>query len=141
MNFFSALEILSSGMSAQRVRLNVTASNLANANSTRGADGKGPYQRRDPVFEATPVNAGSFDSALNDAVRGVAVPEIVADQSPPRAVYDPSHPDADPKGFVQMPNVNMVEEMVNMLTASRAYEANVTAMRAVIDMAHKLLDR
>jgi flagellar basal-body rod protein FlgC len=139
MDFFSALEILSSGLGAERVRMNVTASNLANAQTTRTAEG-GPYKRRDPVFTTTELaSTPAFSRELDGALRGVAVTDLITDNGPPRVVHDPSHPDADSQGNVAMPNVNMVEEMVNMITASRAYEAGVTAMRAVADMAQQTL--
>jgi flagellar basal-body rod protein FlgC len=138
-DFFSALEILSSGLGAERVRMNVTASNLANSQTTRTAEG-GPYKRRDPVFSAVALDpVTGFARDLDDALRGVEVTDVVADNAPPRTVHDPSHPDADPQGNVAMPNVNMVEEMVNMITASRAYEAGVTAMRSLVDMAQRTL--
>jgi len=139
MDFFSAMEIVSSGLTAERVRLNVTASNLANANTTRTEEG-GPYQRRDPMFKATNVAAKSgFQDQLDGVLKGVEITEIVKDESPPRLVFDPKHPDADEEGYVSLPNVNMVEEMVNMVMASRAYEAGVTAMKSVKDMANKAL--
>jgi len=139
MDFFSAMEIVSSGLTAERVRLNVTASNLANANTTRTEEG-GPYQRRDPMFKATNVAAErGFQDQLDGVLKGVEITEIVKDESPPRLVFDPKHPDADEEGYVALPNVNMVEEMVNMVMASRAYEAGVTAMKSVKDMANKAL--
>jgi len=139
MDFFSAMEVISSGLTAERVRLNVTASNLANANTTRTEEG-GPYQRRDPMFAARNVMpTDGFKSQLDDVLRGVEVTEIVKDESPPRLVFDPKHPDADEEGYVSLPNVNMVEEMVNMVMASRAYEAGVTAMKSVKDMANKAM--
>jgi flagellar basal-body rod protein FlgC len=137
MDFFSAMEILSSGLGAERVRMNVTASNLANAQTTRTAEG-GPYKRRDPVFSAAPLETG-FARDLDDALRGVEVTDIVTDNGPPRVIHDPTHPDADVHGNVSLPNINMVEEMVNMITASRAYEAGVTAMRSLVDMAQRTL--
>ena len=139
MDFFSAMEVISSGLTAERVRLNVTASNLANANTTRTEEG-GPYQRRDPLFAARGiVPQGGFQSQLDGVLRGVEVTDIIKDDSPPRLVFDPKHPDADGEGYVSLPNVNMVEEMVNMIMASRAYEAGVTAMKSVKDMANKAL--
>lgn len=137
MDFFTAMDILASGLTAERVRMDTTASNLANANTTRTPEG-GPYKRRDPVFttvEAPP----SFGTEMSDALRSVEVQQVVTDQQAPRQVYQPGHPDADAKGFVSMPNVNMIEEMVNMITASRAYDAGVTAMKSVVDMAERAL--
>lgn len=142
MNFFSAMEIAASGLSAQRTRLNVLSGNLANARTTRGADG-GPYRRLDPVFEAVSV-ANRFKDLRNDAQARqafmVQVPEIRADDSPPQQLYDPQHPDADEQGFVQMPNINVVEEMVNLITASRAYESGVTTMQSLKQMARAAID-
>ncbi len=138
MNVFDTMQVISSGLSAERVRINVTTSNLANAQTTRTDEG-GPYQRRDPIFQSAPMQPGSFNASLNDAMHSVMVPEIVKDQDPPRLVFDPSHPDANDEGYVSMPNVNMVEEMVNMMQASRSYDANITALRDVMDMAEKAL--
>lgn len=133
MNIFSAMEIISSGLSAQRTRLNLVASNLANAQTTRTEEG-GPYRRKDPVFESEPIR-NQFSELLGDRLaeqaHGVKVTEIVTDQTPPQQVYDPSHPDADPNGFVAYPNINVTEEMVNMIMASRAYDAGATAMKAM----------
>lgn len=133
MNVFSAMEIISSSLTAQRTRLNIVASNLANAQTTRTAEG-GPYKRKDPVFESESVQ-NQFDELLSDRLaqqaHGVKVKEIVTDQNPPQMVYEPGHPDADPNGFVAYPNVNITEEMVNMIMASRAYDAGATAMKAM----------
>jgi flagellar basal-body rod protein FlgC len=122
--------------------MNLISSNLANAATTRTAEG-GPYKRKDAVFTATPLEK-SFNNALNGAtsrqVLQVEVSRIVEDQSPPRMQYDPGHPDADPQGYVAMPNVNVVEEMTDMLWATRAYEANVTALQAAKSMALKTLE-
>jgi len=137
MDFFTAMDILASGLTAERVRMDTTASNLANANTTRTPEG-GPYKRRDPVF-TTVEAAPSFGAEMSDALRSVEVEQVVTDQEKPRQVYQPGHPDADPQGFVSMPNINMVEEMVNMITASRAYDAGVTAMRSLVDMAERAL--
>ncbi|MBN2526199.1 MAG: flagellar basal body rod protein FlgC [Deltaproteobacteria bacterium] len=133
MNVFSAMEIISSSLTAQRTRLNIVASNLANAQTTRTEEG-GPYRRRDPVFQSEPVQ-NRFDELLGDRLaqqaHGVQVTEIVQDQTPPQQVYDPTHPDADASGFVAYPNINVTEEMVNMIMASRAYDAGATAMKAM----------
>jgi flagellar basal-body rod protein FlgC len=143
MNFFSAMEITASALGAQRVRMNVLASNLANARSTRRADGQpGPYRRMDPVFRAVPVADRFQELRADPGARSsflVEVPEIREDQAPPQRVFDPSHPDADPDGFIELPNINVVSEMVNMVTASRAYEANVTVMQTVKGMARSAL--
>ena len=142
MDFFSAMNVSSSALSAERTRMNLISSNLANANTTRTPEG-GPYKRKDAVFSATqPEN--SFGRALAGAtgqhIRQVQVSQIVEDQNLPRMQYDPSHPDADPQGYVAMPNVNVIEEMADMLTASRAYEANVTVVQTAKGMALKTLE-
>ena len=141
MDFFSSMDISSSAMSAERVRMNLISGNLANANSTRTAEG-GPYKRRDPVFTAEPVSE-PFDAALDrsaQGLQGVKVTDIVEDQSAPRLQYDPTHPDANAQGYVAFPNVNVIEEMADMITATRAYEANVTAVQAAKSMALKTLE-
>jgi flagellar basal-body rod protein FlgC len=140
-NVFSAMEIVASGLAAERTRLNITSSNLANAGTTRTAAG-GPYRRRDPVFQSEPITA-KFDELLNDRIarqaHGVQTVQIVQDQNPPRMVHDPGHPDADANGFVAYPNISSVEEMVNMMMAARAYEAGATAMRMIGSMAQSAL--
>ena len=138
MNIFDSMEVLASGLTAERVRMNVVSSNLANAQTTHTEEG-GPYKRRDPLFAATPLDPMSFDEQLTDALNTVVVDDIVQDPTAARQVYNPSHPDANTDGFVAMPNVSMVEEMVNMMTASRSYEAGVTAMKTLVDMAEKAL--
>lgn len=142
MDFFNSINVSSSALSAERTRMNLISSNLANANASRTPEG-GPYKRKDAVFTATPLE-NSFNRALDGAtaqqVRRVEVSQIVEDQNPPRLQYDPSHPDADPQGYVAMPNVNVVEEMADMIGATRAYEANVTAVQAAKSMALKTLE-
>jgi flagellar basal-body rod protein FlgC len=134
----SAMNASASALNAERTRIEVAVSNLANADSTRGADGQ-PYRRRDVVLAATPAN--SFEDALGQAgAVGVKVAGIVEDQSPFRRRYDPSHPDADADGFVAMPNVDTPEEMVNMMSASRAYQANLSAIGLIRDLVQKSLD-
>jgi flagellar basal-body rod protein FlgC len=142
MDLFTSLHVSSSGMNAERTRMNLVSSNLANANSTRTEEG-GPYKRKDAVFRAEPV-AESFASRLQ-SVSGskpssVEVAQIIEDQSPPRLQYDPSHPDANAEGYVALPNVNVVEEMADMIAATRAYEANVTAAQASKSMLMKTLE-
>jgi flagellar basal-body rod protein FlgC len=135
MDFFTAADVISSGLSAERTLMNTTSSNLANAQSTRTSEG-GPYRRLDPVFETQP----SFQAELDaQSAPGVQVSEIKSDAAAPRLVYDPSHPDANASGYVAMPNVNMVEEMVNMIQASRAYEAGVKAMGTLSSMAERAI--
>jgi len=139
MDFFSALEILTSGMRAERIRMNVSSSNLANAKTTRTPEG-GPYRRQKAVFDSVNARAGDYvPSQFEDALKRVEVTGVEQDQRPPRRVYDPGHPDADNQGYVGMPNVNMVEEMVTMMTAARTYEANLSAMRTLLSMAQRSL--
>ncbi len=136
-DFFTAMEVSASGLSAQRTRMNVASSNLANAQTTQGADG-GPYRRRDVVMQSTelPETAGT---QFGEFVRGVAVQQITEDQKAPRLEYDPGHPHANAEGYVAYPNINPVEEMVDMITASRAYEAGITAMSTAVNMAERAL--
>jgi flagellar basal-body rod protein FlgC len=134
---FAALEISASGLSAERVRMNTVASNLANARTTRTEQG-GAYKRLDPVFEALPLDGGISTSERGASL--VHVRNVVEDQRPGMMVYEPGHPDANPAGYVEYPNVNAVEEMVNMITASRAYEAGVTSIETVKSMARSAID-
>ena len=136
----SAISASASALSAERTRVEVAVSNLANAESTRGPDGK-PYRRRDVVLAASAVDG--FDAALGQAgagAMGVRVAEIVEDQSPFQRRYDPAHPDADATGFVSVPNVDVPEQMVDMMSASRAYQANLTAIGLIRDMISRALD-
>jgi flagellar basal-body rod protein FlgC len=132
MGMFDALSISSSGMSAERLRMDVIADNLANANTTRDATG-GPYRRKQVVLES---GSPSFSQVLG----GVRVAGITTDESSLRRVYDPGQPDADQDGYVTLPNVSPVTEMVDLITASRAYEANVTAMNAAKQMFAKTFE-
>lgn len=136
------MQIASSGLTAQRARMEAIASNLANAETTRTAAG-GPYVRKRVVLEAAPTPA-SFEQLLSGATSqeapAVAVRAVEADPRPPRLVYDPGHPDANPDGFVAMPNVNTLEEMTDMMTAMRTYEANVKAVQATKHMARAALE-
>ena len=128
---FDSLNISASGMSAERLRMDVISSNIANASTTQGPDGQ-PYRRKEVVLQP----GQSFD----DVLHGVEVAAIVEDQSAPRRVYDPGHPDADAEGYVSLPNVSPIVEMVDLIGASRAYEANVTAMNAAKQMFNRTLD-
>ncbi|MBW1720693.1 MAG: flagellar basal body rod protein FlgC [Deltaproteobacteria bacterium] len=145
MDLMQAIERAASGMLAQRIRLNVISTNLANANTTRTEDGK-PYRRKTVIFETTPGVPGveSFEkrlkSTLEARLSGVRVREIVPIGGEFKKIYDPSHPDADENGFVYLPNVNLVEEMVNMLDANRAYEANAAVIKAAKNMALKAIE-
>lgn len=142
MDFFDALHISSSGLSAQRLRMNLISSNLANVNTTKTPEG-GPYKRKDAVFAAAPLS-GSFQDELGLQLTGktakVSVVDIVDDTRPFKQKYDPDHPDADDKGYVAFPNINTIEEMVNMISATRSYEANVAAIKATKKMALRALD-
>ncbi|MGD0308326.1 MAG: flagellar basal body rod protein FlgC [Acidobacteriota bacterium] len=141
MSLMTAMEIGASGLTAQRRRLEVLVSNLVNANTTAPA-GTEPYRRKDVVFTATPPQqsfGGTLDQAMG-AVQGVAVSEIVEDKSEPIRRYEPGHPYADKDGYVTYPNINPMEEMVNMLSATRSYEANLQAVNTTKDMALKTLD-
>ncbi len=141
MDFMTAMEITASGLGAERVRMNVVASNLANARTTRTAAG-GPYQRMDAVFRAVPVaermSLHRADPTAQYAYL-VEVPEIRQDATPGERVYDPGHPDADDEGYITLPNVSVVAEMVNMITASRAYEAGVSVMDSLRTMARSAI--
>ncbi|MFZ2301271.1 MAG: flagellar basal body rod protein FlgC [Gallionella sp.] len=119
MSLFNIFNVAGSGMAAQAQRLNVVASNLANADSTTGANGQ-PYRAKQVVFSTVQVDGGG--------AQGVKVAAVVEDNSPMKMVYDPKHPMADEQGYVTMPNVNVVDEMVNMISASRSYQNNVDVM-------------
>lgn len=123
----SSIDTSASALAAQRLRLNLIANNLANVETTRTSDGDGPYQRLQAIFEASPDG-------------GVIVREVLADPRPPQLVYQPGHPDADANGYVAMPNVNAVEEMTDLVAATRSYEANVTALNASKAMTRKALE-
>lgn len=143
MDLMNAIDIASSGMAAQRTRVNVISMNLANANTTRTADGS-PYRRKTVVFQTTPLHE-SFDEAMDDAMKGqqvygVKVDGIVPVSGPFRKVFDPNNPDADKQGYVYLPNVNLVQEMVSLLNANRGYEANAAAIRTAKNMAQTALD-
>jgi len=133
MNSFDVLTVSGSALEAQRRRMNVIASNLANAQSTRTEEG-GPYKRRDVVFVSTTVGDNSA------GMKGVKVADVVTDGKPPRPIYDPGHPDANEEGLVMMPNINPMEEMVNMMMAMRAYEASVSAYNTAKAMMQKSLE-
>jgi len=138
MSLGSAINVSASALNAQRARIEVAVSNIANADSTRGADGQ-PYRRRDVVLSSMPIN--SFDSALGRAnAVGVQVSEVIEDMGPLRHRFDPAHPDADTDGMVAMPNVDVPEEMVDMLGAARAYQANLTAIGLIRDTVQRALE-
>jgi flagellar basal-body rod protein FlgC len=146
MSFFDAISIAASGLTAERTRMDVTSENLANADTTNGASGQ-PYQRQEVVLQQ---NGGGFNAALSSAMGasapaapvagGVSVTGIVADPTPDQSVYDPGNPAANAQGYVKMPNVNPVNEMVDMIDESRSYQADVTAMTTAKQMYEKTLD-
>jgi flagellar basal-body rod protein FlgC len=138
MDFLTALRISGSGLSVERTRVNLASSNLANSETTRTAAG-GPYRRLDPVIQAVPFEPVLGQAAGTPAV-DPTISQIVADPSPGKKVYSPGHPDADPEGFVTFPNVNPVYEVVNLMSASRTYEANATAIETLKTMAQRGLD-
>src|SRR6185369_14526949 len=134
----AAMSASASALSAERTRIEVAISNMANAESTRSANGE-PYRRRDVVLESASVP--SFDGALGDAsATGVRVAAVVQDASEFRRRYEPSHPDADKNGFVSLPNVDQPQEMVDMLSAARAYQANLTAIGMIRDLMARALE-
>jgi flagellar basal-body rod protein FlgC len=147
MSFFDAIGIAASGLTAQRTRMDVTSENLANADTTQGAGGQ-PYQRQEVVLQQV---GGGFGAALSGAMGGaavgsgptaggVAVSGIVSDPTPDQTVYDPGNPAANAQGYVRMPNVNPVTEMVDMIDESRSYESDITAMNTAKQMYEKTLD-
>ncbi len=143
MGFQTTLRISAAGMSAQRYRLNVIASNLANLQTTRTPEG-GPYQRKDVVFRAKPLVESQDESLMqsddHEKPLSVEMVKVITDSRPPIMKYQPEHPDADPQGYVAYPNVNAIEEMVNMLSATRSYEANLTMMKTTKDMVNKTIE-
>lgn len=144
MSFFGSLDTSASGLTAQRLRLDVIAQNMANVNTTRTESG-GAYKRKSVVFEQIQnEGANSFAGVLNEKVQngnnGVRVAAIIEDNSEGSLVYNPTHPDANSEGYVEMPNVNIVDEMVNMISASRAYEANINSFNSMKSMFTKALE-
>ena len=134
MSFFNSMSVVTSGLTAQRTRLDVISQNLTNINTTRTAEG-GPYKKKMVSFETI-----LKETQEGTQVQGVQVSEIVEDESPGIMKFDPTHPDANDEGYVEMPNVNQVEELTNMISASRSYEANVTAFNTMKSMAMKALE-
>lgn len=146
MGFFSSLDAAASGLSAQRLRMDVISQNVSNINTTRTENGQ-PYRRKIVLFEERAGNqpfnkylSASSERKIDDKNSGVRVTRIVEDTSPFKRVYEPGHPDADEDGYVNMPNVDIVTEMINMISASRAYEANVTSINTTKSMALKALE-
>jgi flagellar basal-body rod protein FlgC len=148
MGLFDAIEIAGSGLSAERVRMDVTSENLANAQTTKAANGQ-PYQRQEVELQQTGSPSSNFEATLSEALGsspgadaglthppagGVQVAGIVADKTPDQEVYDPGNPEADAQGYVKMPNVNTVTEMVDLISESRSYQSDVTAMQTAKSM-------
>ena len=138
MNLFTALDVNSGGLTAQRKRAEVASSNLANAQTTR-TPGGGPYRRKDVVFETTGF-ADSLASALDPGVEGVRVSDVVEDPRPFDRRFEPGHPDADAEGYVTYPNVNVMEEMASLVEASESYQANIGVISILKTMINRTLD-
>lgn len=143
MDLFSAMDIGASGMTAQRTLMNVISMNLANIKTTKTMDGTGPYTRKSVSMQSTPVDSPfskAMASAMDKDMAGVKVTGVATDNRPPRMVYEPGHPDANADGFVAYPDINVVEEMANMITAMRSYEASSASIGTVKNMFNKALD-
>ncbi len=142
MDFLTAIRISTSGLNVQRTRMNVVASNLANMNTTRTPEG-GPYRKKEVIVSATDAKnkfGQELTNSLNGKLKEAKVSDIVEDQSAPKMVYEPNHPDANEQGYVAYPNINLMQEMVNLMSASRSYEANITAINASKSLALKALE-
>ncbi|HNT44712.1 MAG TPA: flagellar basal body rod protein FlgC [Syntrophorhabdaceae bacterium] len=140
MGAFDIFKISASGMKAQRKRMDIAASNLANVQTTNTEEG-GPYRKKDVVFKAADVSDDkSFSGTLSKKVEGVEIDSVKESDKPFQLVYNPSHPDANSEGYVTFPNVNLMEEMTDMTAAARAYEANVNVLNTTKDMFLKTLD-
>ncbi|WP_286884438.1 flagellar basal body rod protein FlgC [Aneurinibacillus sp. UBA3580] len=150
MGLFGSFDISASALTANRLRMDIISSNISNANTTRGEYVNGqwqPYKRKVAVIEPK-TGASSFENFLQAAVsrtgmstvNGVRVSRIVEDRTPPKIMYDPTHPDADARGYVALPNVDMLKEMIDLMSTTRAYESNVTAINAAKAMAMKALE-
>lgn len=144
MGMFKAIDVSATGLTAERLRMDIISKNIANANTTRTSSGT-PYRRQVPIFKESSTKLSfqqHLDAAKNGIVggSGVEVTAVKEDKSPFKKVYDPGHPDADKDGYVQMPNVDIVAEMINMISSTRAYEANVTSINSAKSMAMKALE-
>lgn len=140
MDILNTFKISSSAMRAQSQRLDTISSNLANVETTSTPEG-GPYKKKSVYFQSTPLNfQEQLDGHLRNSIQGVKVTKIIEDKTAPRKVYNPSHPDANTEGYVEMPNVNIMEEMVDMMSATRSYQANATAIKSAKRMALKALE-
>lgn len=143
MSLFDTMEISSSGLSAQRTRMKTISSNIANVNTTR-TPGGGPYRRKEAVFAAMPSDKTFHEELISqekdDGTRHVKVVGIVEDSRPPQMKYDPTHPDANEEGYVELPNIDVVEEVTNMMIAKRSYEANIASINATKNMILRTLE-
>lgn len=142
MGIFSSFDISASGLTAERLRMDIISNNIANVNTTKTEDGT-PYRRQMPMFQSRlnqSIGASEKGSERSFSGNGVKVIDIMEDQAPFKKMYEPSHPHADKDGYVQMPNVNVIKEMVDMITASRAYEANISVMTNSKNMFKRALD-
>jgi len=140
MDLFTTFKISGSALKANRIRLNTISSNLANVETTSTPEG-GPYKKKSVYFESKPVSfKEQLESNLRNASQGVEVTKIIEDQEPPQKVYNPSHPDANEEGYVEMPNVSVLKEMVDMMSATRSYQANATTIKSAKRMALKALE-
>jgi flagellar basal-body rod protein FlgC len=136
------MSVSASGMAAQRIRAELLVQNIANSETTRTAEG-GPYRRKDAIFSSEPISSGfasEFDAQMQGSMTGVKVAGISVDNREPEKQYMPGHPDADADGYVSMPRVNAAEDMVDLMSASRSYQANVSAMSAIKDMIQHSID-
>ncbi|WP_028585472.1 flagellar basal body rod protein FlgC [Desulfogranum mediterraneum] len=140
MDIFTTFDIAASGLKAQRTRLNTISSNLANAETTSTPEG-GPYKKKSVVFQSEPVSfKNQLNKSINNHAEGVKVAKIIEDQEPPQKVYNPAHPDADDDGYIALPNVSVIKEMVDLMSATRSYEANTTTIKSAKRMALKALE-
>jgi flagellar basal-body rod protein FlgC len=141
MDIFQTLKISASALEAQQIRLNTISSNVANIETTRTPEG-GPYKKKTVIFQSKPL--GDFDKKLSHSMRkatqGVEVSDLVTINAPPKKIYDPAHPDAGEDGYVALPDISLLKEMADMMTATRAYEANVTTVKSAKRMALKALE-
>lgn len=140
MDILNSIKINASALKAQSIRLDTISSNLANVETTSTPEG-GPYKKKSPYFQTKQMNfQEQLDSSVKNSTQGVEVTKIVEDPRPPRKVYNPAHPDADEEGYVEMPNISVLEEMVDMMSTTRSYQANVTSIKMAKRMALKALE-
>ncbi len=140
MDILNTFKISGSALQAQSIRLNTISSNLANVETSSTPEG-GPYKKKSVIFRSTPLTfQEQLEGNMKNGVQGVEVTKITQDETPPKLVYNPSHPDANDDGYVEMPNINVLEEMVDMMSATRSYQANVTTIKMAKRMAMKALE-